>query len=201
MEREEARQRKAATPGGLGEWACEWLECTRCPLHRRRTNVVMGRGAIPASILLIGGVPDQRDDEEGYPFAGLSGHILNRAIRRELEPDSFYVTTTVACRPYRNNRESLRAEAAECSDRLTRIVTDIQPWVVILLGAQALLHIIGHKLHRRNTVIWDDHLLPCVVSHHPNTILETGDSLKMVELRQDLRKARVLAESQQDLLF
>ena len=54
------------------------LACQRCPLHTTRHNVVFGQGVENAEVLFVGEGPGQSEDEQGLPFVGRSGQLLDR---------------------------------------------------------------------------------------------------------------------------
>ena len=56
------------------------LSCTRCPLHTTRTNVVFGQGVPTAEVLFVGEGPGQNEDEQGLPFVGRSGQLLDKYL-------------------------------------------------------------------------------------------------------------------------
>ena len=63
------------------------LSCTRCPLHTTRTNVVFGQGVPTAEVLFVGEGPGQSEDEQGLPFVGRSGQLLDKYLFAiDLEP-------------------------------------------------------------------------------------------------------------------
>ena len=58
----------------------ECLACTRCPLCSTRTNVVFGQGVPDAEVLFVGEGPGQSEDEQGLPFVGRSGQLLDKYL-------------------------------------------------------------------------------------------------------------------------
>ena len=55
------------------------LACQRCPLHTTRHNVVFGQGVENAEVLFVGEGPGQSEDEQGLPFVGRSGQLLEKS--------------------------------------------------------------------------------------------------------------------------
>src|SRR5689334_10971780 len=55
-------------------------ECTRCKLHRTRTNIVFGVGSPQARLMFVGEAPGEDEDLQGYPFVGKAGQLLTRMI-------------------------------------------------------------------------------------------------------------------------
>ena len=56
------------------------LACQRCPLHTTRHNVVFGQGVENAEVLFVGEGPGQSEDEQGLPFVGRSGQLLDKYL-------------------------------------------------------------------------------------------------------------------------
>ena len=56
------------------------LACTRCELCKTRTNVVFGQGVEDAEVLFVGEGPGQNEDEQGLPFVGRSGQLLDKYL-------------------------------------------------------------------------------------------------------------------------
>ena len=73
----------------------ECLACTRCELCATRTNVVFGQGVPDAEVLFVGEGPGQSEDEQGLPFVGRSGQLLDKYLFADLSV--LYSTTVVVC--------------------------------------------------------------------------------------------------------
>ena len=81
--------------------------CKSCPLHSTRTNVVFGAGNSDAKILFIGEAPGRQEDEQGLPFVGASGKLLDKYLDAiGLSRDEVYIANILKCRPP-NNRDPL----------------------------------------------------------------------------------------------
>jgi len=121
----------------------KWKECTRCGLHETRRNVVLGRGSMPADILIIGEAPGKVEDLQGQPIVGPSGRLLDyimetAAEQAEVEVPSCYITNTCACRPTDSlggpNTQPTDAQIWACFERLMDEAKKIKPIRVILVG-------------------------------------------------------------------
>ena len=79
----------------------ECLACTRCELCSTRTNVVFGQGAQNAEVLFVGEGPGQSEDEQGLPFVGRSGQLLDKYLFAiDLDrSQNCYIANIVKCRP------------------------------------------------------------------------------------------------------
>ena len=88
------------------ELSADCQECERCELALTRNNVVVGRGNPEARALLIGEAPGQQEDEQGEPFVGRAGQLLEKLLgeagldsRRDL-----YIANVIKCRPPQNRK-------------------------------------------------------------------------------------------------
>ena len=90
----------------------ECLACTRCELCATRTNVVFGQGVPDAEVLFVGEGPGQSEDEQGLPFVGRSGQLLDKylfAIDLDRSKNC-YIANIVKCRPPQNRDPAARRE-------------------------------------------------------------------------------------------
>ena len=92
------------------------LACQRCPLHTTRRSVVFGQGVENAEVLFVGEGPGQSEDEQGLPFVGRSGQLLDKYLFAiDLDRASnCYIANIVKCRPPQN-RDPLPAESEALS--------------------------------------------------------------------------------------
>ena len=111
------------------------LSCTRCPLHTTRTNVVFGQGVPTAEVLFVGEGPGQSEDEQGLPFVGRSGQLLDKYLFAiDLDRNqNCYIANIVKCRPPQN-RDPLPAESEACMPWLREQFRILQPKIVVCLG-------------------------------------------------------------------
>jgi DNA polymerase len=109
--------------------------CTRCPqLVAGRTQVVFGAGNADAELMFIGEAPGAREDEQGTPFVGASGKLLEELLGAiGLARADVFTTTVLKCRPP-GNRDPAPAEIARCRPYLEEQVKLIEPRVVCTLG-------------------------------------------------------------------
>lgn len=126
-------------PGDSLEKVAEQVSvCTKCPLGFTRTHAVSGEGPADARILFIGEGPGQREDEQGRPFVGASGNLLNGLLKDiGLSREQVFITNVVKCRPP-ENRDPQPVEIAACRDYLDRQIALIQPRIVVTLGRHSM---------------------------------------------------------------
>ena len=113
-------------------------DCTRCPLHKQgRKQIVFGVGDPHAELMFIGEGPGADEDEQGEPFVGRAGQLLNNMIKAMgITRDQVYIANIVKCRPP-GNRTPEREECETCSPFLMRQIAVIKPKVIVALGATA----------------------------------------------------------------
>jgi len=113
-------------------------DCTRCVLHKQgRKQIVFGVGDPKAELMFIGEAPGADEDQQGEPFVGRAGQLLNNMIKAMgLERERVYIANIIKCRPP-NNRTPERDECETCSPFLMRQVATIKPKVIVALGAVA----------------------------------------------------------------
>ena len=113
----------------LSELQNECLACRRCPLCETRTHVVFGQGVPNAEVLFVGEGPGASEDEQGLPFVGRSGQLLDHYLEAvDLSRDkNVFIANIVKCRPPQN-RDPLPEEA--------------QPKIVVCLGRVAAQQLI-----------------------------------------------------------
>lgn len=131
-------------------------EC--CQLSVMRKNIVPGEGNPDSQILFIGEGPGQKEDEQGRPFVGSAGQLLNELLASiGLKREDVFIANVVKCRPP-NNRDPLPEEVSACWPWLTRQIKIIDPLLIIPLGRHAMerflpgmkISAIRGKIMRRN---------------------------------------------------
>lgn len=162
-------------------------ECTDCSLAEGRTNVVFGAGSPNAEVLIVGEGPGQQEDEQGLPFVGRSGQLLNKLLGEiELERNDVYIANVVKCRPP-GNRDPRTDEIDACKGYLKRQIELIDPKVVITLGnfsTKLLLKTTTGITRMRGRAYewWGRYLVP---TFHPAAALRGGERVTN-EIREDL---------------
>ena len=118
------------------------MACRGCALAETRTNVVFGDGARDAEILFIGEGPGQNEDEQGVPFVGRAGQLLDDMLEIiHLDRTKVYIANVVKCRPPQN-RDPLPEETQACLPWLRRQFQLLQPKIVVCLGRVAAQQLI-----------------------------------------------------------
>jgi DNA polymerase len=116
----------------------EISDCPNCELARERSQTVPGSGPVPCNLMLIGEAPGKNEDEQGLPFVGRSGKLLDQLLADiKLTRRDVYITNVVKCRPP-ENRDPTPTEVATCGDFLLRQIELVNPRVIVTLGKFAM---------------------------------------------------------------
>ncbi len=122
----------------LAAVAAEVRGCTRCPLHRGRTNAVPGEGNPLSDVLLVGEGPGAREDATGRPFVGPAGQLLEELLRSiGWAREDVFIANVVKCRPP-GNRDPEPDEIGTCAPYLDRQERALDPAVIVTLGRHSL---------------------------------------------------------------
>ena len=178
----------------LEQVAAAVKSCTRCPLHRTRTNDVFGEGNPTARLLCIGEGPGETEDRLGRPFVGRAGELLDKLLASiDLPRAEVYIANIVKSRPPQN-RKPLPDEVAACIPFLYRQIAIIRPRVILALGGtagEALLGVKKSLTELRGKVHRFDGI-PLVVTYHPAALLRNPNWKKPTW--DDVRIARQLLD-------
>jgi uracil-DNA glycosylase family 4 len=157
-------------------------ECTRCPLHRTRKNLVFGEGSAGAKLVFVGEAPGEEEDKQGRPFVGRAGQLLTKIIdAMGLKREEVYICNILKCRPP-GNRNPKEDEIATCEPFLMKQLEAINPEIICALGtfaAKTLLRTespisaIRGKFH-------DYHGRKLMPTYHPAYLLRNPDAKKLV---------------------
>lgn len=164
------------------------LSCTRCPLHTTRTNVVFGQGVPTAEVLFVGEGPGQSEDEQGLPFVGRSGQLLDKYLFAiDLDRNqNCYIANIVKCRPPKN-RDPMEIEQDACIDYLRNQVALIRPKIIVCLGRIAALRLIrsDFRITREHGQWVEKRGVWMTAIYHPSALLR--DTSKRPETFRDLK--------------
>ena len=117
--------------------------CTRCVLHEARTQTVFARGSGASGLCFIGEGPGADEDEQGFPFVGAAGQLLDKMIAAMgIERDDVYVCNIVKCRPPKN-RTPEPEEMSACMPYLVEQLALVEPQVIVALGKTAMQGLFG----------------------------------------------------------
>lgn len=164
------------------------MNCTACPLHETRTNVVFGVGSEKSPIMFIGEGPGENEDLQGEPFVGRAGKLLDDMLSLiDLDRTKIYIANTVKCRPPKN-RDPLPAEKEACRHWLESQIELIDPKYIVCLGRIAAMGFIGEdfKITADHGKWYDRNGRKVMAIFHPAALLR--DPRRRPETFEDLKK-------------
>lgn len=182
----------------LREYAEETAECTLCALANGRTQVVFGSGSPNAELMFVGEAPGFHEDQQGVPFVGQAGKLLDRLLEGiGLTRADVFVANVLKCRPP-GNRDPMPEEIAACEPHLFHQIELIEPTLVATLGNFATKLLSGrpagitrvHGQEQEVTLGTRNVLLYPI--YHPAAALYTPSMLKVLE--EDFARIPALLE-------
>ena len=157
----------------------ECLACRRCGLCETRHSGVFGQGAAHAEVMLVGEGPGANEDEQGLPFVGKSGQLLDHYLEAvDLSRDkNVYIANIVKCRPPQN-RDPLPEESAACMPWLRQQFQLIRPKIVVCLGRVAAQRMLdpGFSISRDHGKFFDKQGTLFMATYHPAALLRYPDN-------------------------
>ncbi len=151
----------------------EVLTCTRCELHRTRTQGVFGSGTPLSSFMVVGEAPGFHEDQQGEAFVGAAGKLLTRILAAiGFSRDEVFITNILKSRPP-GNADPAPHQVSACIPYLERQVELIGPAVILTLGrhaARTLLGVDGSMASLRGRV-FEYRGVPVVATYHPAALL------------------------------
>jgi uracil-DNA glycosylase len=170
-------------------------DCTRCPLHQGRTNIVHTEGNRRARLIFIGEAPGADEDAQARPFVGRAGQLLTKIIEAiGLKREDVLIGNVNRCRPP-GNRPPTEGEATMCKPFLLREIASVQPEVIVVMGNTATRNLLHAKLGitKLRGEFQDYHGVKVMPTFHPAYLLR--DPSKKKETWQDLKKVRDYLET------
>jgi uracil-DNA glycosylase len=153
--------------------------CQACRLCSGRQQTVFGVGHPQAHWMLVGEAPGEQEDQQGEPFVGKAGQLLDQMLRaigltREAGPpgQQVFIANTLKCRPP-GNRNPQPEELAACRPYLQRQIELVRPRLLLALGRFAAQSLLGsdEPIGRLRGRIHQHQGVPLVVTYHPAYLL------------------------------
>src|SRR5919106_6603845 len=171
----------------LREYAELTSACTKCALSAGRTQVVFGSGNPNADLMLVGEAPGFHEDQQGVPFVGQAGKLLDKLLAGiGLTRADVFVANVLKCRPP-GNRDPLPEEIAACEPHLFHQIELIEPKLVSTLGNFATKLLSGKpagitRVHGyEQEVTLGSRKVLLYPLYHPAAALYTPSMLKVLE--------------------
>jgi DNA polymerase len=178
--------------------------CTACPLHETGTQTVFGDGSTKARVVFVGEQPGDQEDQQGKPFVGPAGKLLDKALEDAgIDRSQVYVTNAVkhfkwqARGKRRIHQKPNWSEIAACRPWLEAELDVIEPRVLVCLGATAAQALLGRdfRVSRQRGELVDSDLADNVVATvHPSSILRGDPETRDLEYQALVRDLEVVAK-------
>ena len=171
--RDQAGRRLGVGSDALRAIRDEIGDCTRCPLHERRSNLVFGVGNPNARLMFIGEAPGAEEDRKGEPFVGKAGQLLTKMIHAmTLRREDVYIANVVKCRPP-GNRDPKPDEIATCRGYLDKQIDAVAPELIVCLGRVAPSALLGRDVRiTKERGTWHEYRgVPVLLTLHPAYLL------------------------------
>ena len=170
-----------------------------CELKKNASQLVFSDGNPKSPIMIVGEGPGQKEDQEGKPFVGDAGKLLNKMLESiKIERNKIYITNVVNYRPP-NNRKPDPSEIMRYSIFLKEHISIINPKILILMGSTAMESLFGSKIKiskERGTwkeIIINQNTYLSIITFHPAYLLRQSDQKKyswrdLKEIRKKIDK-------------
>ncbi len=182
----------------LRKYAEQTASCTKCALSTGRTQVVFGSGSPDADLVFVGEAPGFHEDQQGVPFVGQAGKLLDRLLEGiGLTRADVFVANVLKCRPP-GNRDPQPDEIAACEPHLFRQIELLEPRLVATLGNFATKLLSGRpagitRVHgQEQEVTLGARTVLLYPLFHPAAALYTPSMLKVLE--EDFSRIPALLE-------
>ena len=170
-----------------------------CELKKNASQIVFAGGNSSAKIMIVGEGPGQKEDEQGKPFVGDAGILLNKMLNAiNIDRKNVYITNVVNYRPP-NNRKPEPSEITRYSNFLKEHISIINPKILILMGSTAMESLFGSKIKiSKERGAWKEIIINqktylTMITFHPAYLLRQADQKKyswtdLKEIRKKIDK-------------
>ena len=155
-----------------------------CELKKNASKIVFSDGDYKSKIMIVGEGPGQKEDQEGKPFVGDAGILLNKMLKSiNIDRKKIYITNVVNFRPP-NNRKPEPSEISKYSNFLRKHIAIIDPKILILMGSTAMESLFGSNIKiTKERGSWKDIIINnktylCMITFHPAYLLRQPENKK-----------------------
>tara|TARA_B100001250_G_scaffold274492_1_gene237074 strand:- start:154 stop:858 length:705 start_codon:yes stop_codon:yes gene_type:complete len=188
----------------LNELKEKILNIENCELKKNSRQIVFNDGNLNSQIMIVGEGPGQKEDEQGKPFVGEAGMLLNKMLEAiNVGREKIYITNVVNYRPP-NNRKPESSEITRYSNYLREHISIINPKILILMGSTAMESLYGSKVKiSKERGSWKEIIINnksylTIITFHPAYLLRQADQkkyswadLKEIRKKIDLLKLKI----------
>ena len=168
----------------LNELKKEIENIENCELKKNASKIVFSDGDYKSKIMIVGEGPGQKEDQEGKPFVGDAGILLNKMLKSiNIDRKKIYITNVVNFRPP-NNRKPEPSEITKYSNFLRKHIAIIDPKILILMGSTAMESLFGSNIKiTKERGSWKDIIINnttylCMITFHPAYLLRQPENKK-----------------------
>ena len=179
----------------LEKIAVELKKCCKCGLGATRSHVVPGEGNPHARIMFVGEAPGADEDEQGRPFVGRAGQLLDKIIAAMgLKRSDVFIANILKCRPP-DNRDPRPDEIISCLPYLQRQIEIIKPEIIVALGAHAAKTLLNTnepigqlRGSFRQYCLGNMAPIKLMATYHPSYLLRNYSDENRRKVWQDMKK-------------
>ena len=187
----------------LNELRSEIENIENCQLKKNASKIVFSDGDYKSKIMIVGEGPGQKEDQEGRPFVGDAGVLLNKMLKSiNIERKNVYITNVVNYRPP-NNRKPEPSEITKYSNFLRRHISIIDPKILILMGSTAMESLFSSNIKiTKERGSWKDIIINnktylCMITFHPAYLLRQPENKKyswtdLKEIRKKIDELNIM---------
>lgn len=162
-----------------------------CEIKKTAINTVIYDGQLDAKIMAIGEAPGASEDEQGIPFCGQSGKLLDKVFQSIglSRKQNLFITNTIFWRPP-GNRRPTPEEIDNCRPFLEKMIALLQPYLIIMVGNTAVesllglksipMHAIREQEHRYTNSYLAGQNIEAVAIFHPSYLLRQPAQKKLM---------------------
>ena len=168
----------------LNELKKEIENIENCELKKNASKIVFSDGDYKSKIMIVGEGPGQKEDQEGKPFVGDAGILLNKMLKSiNIDRKKIYITNVVNFRPP-NNRKPEPSEISKYSNFLRKHIAIIDPKILILMGSTAMEALFSSNIKiTKERGSWKDIIINnktylCMITFHPAYLLRQPENKK-----------------------
>ena len=179
-------------------------DCRGCELYRRATQTVFGAGPASARVVLVGEQPGDQEDQQGKPFVGPAGRLLDQTLAQVgIDRRSAYITNAVkhfkwvARGKRRLHAKPSARELAACWPWLQAELTTIDPEMIVCLGATAAQALLGRDFRvtrQRGKLLPSEFAKHILATYHPSAILRAPEDARPQMLEAFTADLQVVAK-------
>ena len=187
----------------LNELKKEIENIENCELKKNASKIVFSDGDYKSKIMIVGEGPGQKEDQEGKPFVGDAGILLNKMLKSiNIDRKKIYITNVVNFRPP-NNRKPEPSEISKYSNFLRKHIAIIDPKILILMGSTAMESLFGSNIKiTKERGSWKDLIINnktylCIITFHPAYLLRQPENKKfswtdLKEIRKKIDQLNIM---------